>query len=56
MPENKGKLRTKARNFQFYGAFIFSEMLIDLITGYAIISSWQHFGNRKSVSQNKVCK
>lgn len=23
---------------------------------YAIISSWQHFGNRKSVSQNKMCK
>jgi len=34
----------------------FAEMLIDLIVGCAIISSWQHFGNRKSVSQNKVCK
>lgn len=34
----------------------FAEMRIDLIAGYAIISSWQHFGNRKSVSQNKVCK
>ena len=34
----------------------FAEMLIDLIVGCVIISSWQHFGNRKSVSQNKVCK
>lgn len=40
-------------NFQFIGAYI--NLLIDLIAGYAIISLRQHFGNRKSVSQNKLC-
>ena len=31
-------------------------MLIDLIDGCTIISTWQRFDNRKSVSQNKMCK
>ncbi len=45
------------RNFQLYGTFIdFIERLIDLVTGCAIISPWQYFGNRKSVSQNETCK
>ena len=32
----------------------FTEMLIDLITGCAILFSWQHFGNRKTASINTV--
>ena len=34
----------------------FAEILIDSIAGCAIMCLWQHFGNRKSVSQNKMCK
>lgn len=28
---------------------------VALFTKFDIINAWQHFGNRKSVSQNKLC-
>jgi hypothetical protein len=40
----KEKLRFGVQNFKKW---------IANLRGFAIINAWQHFGNRKSVSQNK---
>ena len=44
----------------FYEALGFTlswlRAILTLVLGLIIIGAWQHFGNRKSVSQNKMCK
>ena len=36
-----------------FSIFIVKEVVF--FDDFAIISEWQHFGNKKSVSQNKLC-